>query len=213
MSAWHSITGRRKVPAAACRQWRPRAEAGQRRQLRGCEVQPPMQPAATTPATHNLPRAGEQPAPPTREMIAILDFGSQYSHLIARRVRECRVFCELLPASTTLDELRRLGAKGVILSGGPDSVYDPGARRVDQAILENDLPILGICYGMQLLANQLGGRVEPHGGRREYGPAEIFLAPELRERTGDGEQPATLFSGLVDSTGDGYRVWMSHGDS
>src|SRR5215472_15958450 len=132
-----------------------------------------MQPAATTPsmtpAAHDLPRADEHPAPPTREMIAILDYGSQYSRLIARRVRECRVYCELLPADTTLDELRRLGAKGVILSGGPDSVYDPGARRVDQVILQSELPVLGICYGMQLLANQLGGSVEPHTGRREYG--------------------------------------------
>src|SRR5690348_7039724 len=107
-----------------------------------------MQPAATVPATpdaHDLPRAHEQPAPPAREMVAILDYGSQYSRLIARRVRECRVYCELLPADTTLDELRRLDAKGVILSGGPDSVYDPGARRVDQAILESDLPVLGVC--------------------------------------------------------------------
>jgi GMP synthase (glutamine-hydrolysing) len=116
---------------------------------------------------------------PAREMIAILDYGSQYSRLIARRVRECRVYCELLPATTTLDELRRLGTRGVILSGGPDSVYDAGARHVDQAILESDLPVLGICYGMQLLAYQLGGRVEPHTGRREYGPSEIWLDPTL----------------------------------
>ncbi|MGH2515426.1 MAG: glutamine-hydrolyzing GMP synthase, partial [Ktedonobacterales bacterium] len=167
-----------------------------------------MQPAATTPAARNLLRADAQPAPPTREMVAILDYGSQYSRLIARRVRECRVYCELLPADTTLEELRRLGAKGVILSGGPDSVYDPGARRVDQAILESELPVLGICYGMQLLANQLGGRVEPHTGRREYGPAAISVLP--------GEDGATsgagaLFAG-VEADGD-MRVWMSHGDS
>ncbi len=118
-----------------------------------------------------------------REMIAILDYGSQYSRLIARRVRECRVYCELLPAATTLADLERLettGAgrvKGVILSGGPDSVYDLGARQVDQAILESDLPVLGICYGMQLFAHQMGGHVEPHTGRREYGPAEIWLEP------------------------------------
>src|SRR5690348_6086306 len=110
---------------------------------------------------------------PAREMIAILDYGSQYSRLIARRVRECHVYCELLPASTTLDDLQRLGAKGVILSGGPDSVYDDGARQLDQAILDSDLPVLGICYGMHLLAHQLGGHVEPHTGRREYGPARI----------------------------------------
>ena len=151
-----------------------------------------------------------------REMIAILDYGSQYSRLIARRVRECRVYCELLPADTSLAELRRLGAKGVILSGGPDSVYDEGARRVDQAILESELPVLGICYGMQLLANQLGGRVEPQSGRREYGPAEIRVVTD----TGTGADAATdtarrdgLFAGLGIAEGAGIPVWMSHGDS
>jgi len=138
-------------------------------------------------------------------MIAILDYGSQYSRLIARRVRECRVYCELLPAGTTLAELRRLGARGVILSGGPDSVYDEGARHVDQAILESGLPVLGICYGMQLLAHQLGGRVEPHTGRREYGPAEITPDPA-------GAADA-LFAGVHPPEGAGLPVWMSHGDS
>src|SRR5579864_2728886 len=106
-----------------------------------------------------------RPARDPRDLIAILDFGSQYSRLIARRVRECRVYCELLPASTTLAQLRALGARGVILSGGPDSVYDAGARHLDPAIWESDLPVLGICYGMQLMAYQLGGRVEAHHGR------------------------------------------------
>src|SRR5579871_549391 len=144
---------------------------------------------------------------PAREMIAILDYGSQYSRLIARRVRECHVFCELLPATTTLDDLRRLGARGVILSGGPDSVYDPNARHVEQAILESELPVLGICYGMQLLAYQLGGQVEPHTGRREYGPAEIHLTDEAR-----GEASA-LFAGIEANGESGLAVWMSHGDS
>ncbi len=170
-----------------------------------------MHSTAPAPVNEELPRAGEQPEPSTREMVAILDYGSQYSFLIARRVRECHVYCELLPASTTLDELRQLGAKGVILSGGPDSVYDDGARRVEQAILESDLPVLGICYGMQLLANQLGGRVEPHTGRREYGPAEIRLLPEA---SAEAERaPATLFAGLEQPTDAGLNVWMSHGDS
>src|SRR5260221_11147904 len=108
------------------------------------------------------PKAPTTQTPPQREMIAILDYGSQYSRLIARRVRECRVYCELLPATTTLDELRRLGAdglKGVILSGGPDSVYDEGARHVEQAILERGLPALGTCYAMPPLAPPLGGPV------------------------------------------------------
>ena len=154
----------------------------------------------------------ERPSP-AREMVAILDYGSQYSRLIARRVRECHIYCELLPASVTLDELRRLGARGVILSGGPDSVYDEGARAVQQAILESDLPVLGICYGMHLLAHQLGGHVEPHKGRREYGPAEITLAPDAASADEADQAPRTFFAGVEDATGAGIPVWMSHGDS
>ena len=147
---------------------------------------------------------------PTREMIAILDFGSQYSRLIARRVRECRVYCELLPATTILSDLQRLGAKGVILSGGPDSVYDENARQVDQNILGSGLPVLGICYGMQLLAHQLGGKVEPHTGRREYGPAEIHLLPQ---ESGAPPDVGALFTGVLTDEQASIPVWMSHGDS
>jgi GMP synthase (glutamine-hydrolysing) len=143
--------------------------------------------------------------PTERETIAILDFGSQYSRLIARRVRECRVYCELLPASTTLAELRRLNVRGVILSGGPNSVYDPGAPLCDQAILESGLPVLGICYGMQLLAYQLGGEVAPATGQREYGAAELDLLPSP-----DGHP---LFRALGLAEGARLRAWMSHGDS
>ncbi|HEY7339633.1 MAG TPA: glutamine-hydrolyzing GMP synthase [Ktedonobacterales bacterium] len=145
-----------------------------------------------------------------REMIAILDFGSQYSRLIARRVRECRVYCELLPASSTLADLQRLGAKGVILSGGPDSVYDENARHVDQDILSSGLPVLGICYGMQLLAHQLGGSVEPHSGRREYGPAEIHLLPQESDAP---QNVGALFTGVLTDEQTSIPVWMSHGDS
>ncbi|MGO8947567.1 MAG: glutamine-hydrolyzing GMP synthase [Ktedonobacterales bacterium] len=141
------------------------------------------------------------------EMIAIVDYGSQYSRLIARRVRECHVFCELFPANTTLATLRKVGARGIILSGGPDSVYDANARHIDQAIIESDLPILGICYGMHLLAHQLGGHVEPASERREYGPAKIHLTGE-----GAGEHLASLFADLHADDG-GLEVWMSHGDS
>ncbi len=188
-------------------------------------------------AEHN-PKAPTTQMPQQRGMIAILDYGSQYSRLIARRVRECRVYCELLSATTTLDELRQLGARGVILSGGPDSVYDESARHVDQAILESGLPVLGICYGMQLLAHQLGGRVEPHTGRREYGPAEIWLdlrsesAPESEPESAQADfvaarhsersvatslashaAPDALFAGIQAPDGTGLPVWMSHGDS
>ncbi|MDE3231384.1 MAG: glutamine-hydrolyzing GMP synthase [Chloroflexota bacterium] len=171
-------------------------------------------------ATPQTTQPGPAPTPavrpaPTREMVAILDYGSQYSRLIARRVRECHVYCELLPATTTLDELRRLNARGVILSGGPDSVYDEGARAVQQEILESDLPVLGICYGMHLLAHQMGGRVEAHTGRREYGPAEIHLTPpaETSEASVGDRAPEALFAGVEDATGAGIPVWMSHGDS
>jgi GMP synthase (glutamine-hydrolysing) len=169
---------------------------------------------ATPPTTEpSLPPSAPEQAPPARELVAILDYGSQYSRLIARRVRECHIYCELLPASTTLAELRSRGARGVILSGGPDSVYDAGARAVDQAILESDLPVLGICYGMHLLAHQLGGHVEPHKGRREYGPAEIALVAPA-DAAGEADRaPQTFFAGVEDATGAGIPVWMSHGDS
>lgn len=165
--------------------------------------------------TDSVRASGEADQPtPTRDMVAILDYGSQYSRLIARRVRECHIYCELVPATTTLAELRRMGARGVILSGGPDSVYDAGARAVEQAILESDLPVLGICYGMHLLAHQMGGHVEPHVGRREYGPAEISLVeePGAEERAAD-RAPQAFFAGVEDATGAGIPVWMSHGDS
>ena len=165
-------------------------------------------PEATETTTETISSQGDQPTSASpRAMVAILDYGSQYSRLIARRVRECHVYCELLPASATLDDLRRLNTHGVILSGGPDSVYDEGARRVDQAILDSDLPVLGICYGMQLLANQMGGHVEPHTGRREYGPAAIHLTSEV------GGEPEALFNGVTPTTAAGIPVWMSHGDS
>jgi GMP synthase (glutamine-hydrolysing) len=158
------------------------------------------------------PASAAPPAAP-RAMVAILDYGSQYSRLIARRVRECHVYCELLPASITLQELHNLGARAVILSGGPDSVYDPGARHLDPAVLESDLPVLGVCYGMQLFAHQMGGRVEPHTGRREYGPAEIHLTMEAPTVGTSGDHnPAALFAG-VEAGGGGISVWMSHGDS
>src|SRR6266487_736544 len=116
-----------------------------------------------------------------RQAIIVLDFGSQYSRLITRRVRECHVYSELVPATTTLAELQRnphLDIKGFILSGGPASVYDEHAPTCDPAILRSGLPVLGICYGMQLLAQQLGGRVAHTSERREYGPATIEVTEE-----------------------------------
>ncbi len=98
--------------------------------------------------------------PPTQEEVVVLDFGGQYSQLIARRVRECGVFSELLPHHVGLDEVRRRRPKGVILSGGPASVYEEGAPALRRELLELGVPVLGICYGMQLIARELDGRVE-----------------------------------------------------
>ncbi len=134
-------------------------------------------------------------------MIAIFDFGAQYSRLIARRVRECHVYCEIVPTSTTLADLRARGCQGVILSGGPSSVYDDGAPTCDPVIFTSGLPVLGICYGMQLMAKELGGHVTLATGQREFGPATITL----------GDAGGAIFAGIDASAP--TQVWMSHGDS
>ncbi len=128
--------------------------------------------------------------------IAILDFGSQYTQVIARRVRECHVYSEILPYTATAAEIKRSGAQGIIFSGGPASVYAKGAPRADRAIYKLGLPILGICYGMQLLARDLGGAVEA-SGEREYGPGRLTVTRKNR-----------LFAGLPKT----LEVWNSHGD-
>jgi GMP synthase (glutamine-hydrolysing) len=129
--------------------------------------------------------------------VAVLDFGSQFAQLIARRVRELHVYSELLPHDTPLAELERRGVRAVILSGGPNSVYDEGAPKADPSIWSGRLPVLGICYGAQLMALELGGSVASTA-KREYGPATVMIT------TGDG-----LFDGLARE----QPVWMSHGDS
>ncbi|HEY83074.1 MAG TPA: glutamine-hydrolyzing GMP synthase [Dehalococcoidia bacterium] len=148
--------------------------------------------------------SGEQPAVTAeavsgaeREAVVVIDFGSQYSMLIARRVRECQVYCELLPHDAPWEKIADLNPRGFILSGGPSSVYEPGAPLAPAYIYESHLPILGICYGMQVITKQLGGLVAP-GAKREYGHAILHLS--------DPDSP--LFAGLPPST----PVWMSHGD-
>ncbi len=134
-----------------------------------------------------------------REKILILDFGSQYTQLIARRVRECHVYCELHPFDMSLDEIKAFGAQGIILSGGPKSVYEEGAPAMTEELLELGIPILGICYGMQLICRHFGGEVVP-AGKREYGHAELAAKGT----------PGPLFEGFfVDGKS---SVWMSHGD-
>jgi len=124
--------------------------------------------------------AGEQPAPSEeatpktkREAIIVIDFGSQYSLLIARRIRECQVYCELVPHDITWEKVAPLNPKGFILSGGPASVYDPEAPLAPAFIFESHLPVLGICYGMQAITKQLGGQVTP-GTKHEYGHAVLY---------------------------------------
>ena len=132
-----------------------------------------------------------------RESVLVIDFGSQYSRLIARRVREANVYCELIQHTADWDEVVHLNPKGVILSGGPASVYDLGAPLAPSWVFDKGLPVLGICYGMQAVVHQLGGKVEP-SSKREYGHAM------LEQR--DAKHP--VFKGLSSS----FAVWMSHGD-
>ncbi len=145
---------------------------------------------------------GEQPTAAKetigeREAIVVIDFGSQYSLLITRRIRECQVYCELVPYDTPWEKIAPLKPKGFILSGGPASVYQPGAPLAPAYIYESHLPVLGICYGMQVITKQLGGQVIP-GAKQEYGHAILHLS--------DVDSP--LFAGLDSSP----AVWMSHGD-
>lgn len=130
-------------------------------------------------------------------MIVVLDFGGQYAQLIARRVREARVFSELLPYDTPLEEIRRRNPEGIILSGGPSSVYEEGAPRVDPGLFDLEVPVLGICYGMQLMALMLGGEVGAVQ-IREYGRSELRVREQGR-----------LFAGTPDE----QTVWTSHGDA
>ncbi len=135
------------------------------------------------------------------DKIAVLDFGSQYTQLIARRIRELGVYSEILPCTVPLDEILKGGYKGVVLSGGPSSVYEEGAPLPAPALFEAGLPVLGICYGMQAMAYLLGGDVEP-AERREYGAATLRV-----EATG------RLLSGVQPDPEGQLQVWMSHGDT
>ena len=132
-----------------------------------------------------------------RQMIAILDFGSQYSELIARRIRETQVYSEVLSYRTTAEQLSQLNLQGIILSGGPSSVYDARAPLCDPGIWELGVPVLGVCYGMQLMVQQLGGEVE-RAIRGEYGKASLTI-----------DDPTDLLTNVENDA----TMWMSHGDS
>jgi GMP synthase (glutamine-hydrolysing) len=162
------------------------------------EVEAYLETALKAPTAQRAPdegRGGDPAATPGP--VVVLDFGSQFAQLIARRVRELDVYSELLPHDTPFAELERRGARAIILSGGPNSVYDDGAPKADPAIWSGRLPILGICYGAQLMALELGGDVLP-AAKREYGPANVTITAET-----------PLFGGLDRD----QPVWMSHGDS
>ena len=130
------------------------------------------------------------------ETVLILDFGGQYTQLIARRVRELGVYSEIVPFNITIEELRAKDPRGIILSGGPSSVYEENAPHPDPGVIQMGVPVLGICYGVQLMAHFLGGEVKP-SNRREYGHADIEVKSESQLLAG---LPSTL------------KVWMSHGD-
>jgi GMP synthase (glutamine-hydrolysing) len=130
-------------------------------------------------------------------MILIIDFGSQYNQLIARRVREHHVYCQIEPPSISIDAIKKLNPEGIILSGGPASIYSKGSPRVDRGIFSLDIPVLGICYGLQYMVDSLGGKVIG-SKKREYGFAELLV-----------QKQKGIFSGVGKKT----QCWMSHGDS
>src|ERR1700756_2643741 len=134
--------------------------------------------------------------PPKHSKILILDFGSQYTQVIARRIRELQVYSEIVRFDISAAEVTQLKPNGIILSGGPASVYDQGAPHLDPKVFSLGIPVLGICYGMQLMAHHLGGQVE-YGARREYGPGMLHV---------------TDHSQLFDGIGEQLDIWSSHGD-
>jgi GMP synthase (glutamine-hydrolysing) len=140
----------------------------------------------------------ETTAPRPHDLVLVLDFGSQYTQLIARRIREMKVYSEIHPFSLPLEKIRAMKPAGIILSGGPSSVYDPDAPKIDPALFDIGVPVLGICYGLQCMAHTLGGKVAK-AQSREYGPADVHV-----------RAATPLFNGFTVS--DDIKVWMSHGD-
>ena len=151
------------------------------------QVHPPVETLPKVPRKKSL----------NRQIVIILDFGSQYSELIARRIRETQVYSEVLSYRTTVEQLKQLNPSGIILSGGPNSVYDQGAPQCDPGIWDLGVPVMGVCYGMQLMVKQLGGKVE-RAQRAEYGKASLIV-----------DNPNITLQNIKN----GSTMWMSHGDS
>ncbi|HLR85165.1 MAG TPA: glutamine-hydrolyzing GMP synthase, partial [Nocardioidaceae bacterium] len=133
---------------------------------------------------------------PQHDLVLVVDFGAQYAQLIARRVREARVYSEVVPHTMPVAEMLAREPKAIILSGGPESVYEADAPRLDAALFDHDVPVFGICYGFMAMAAALGGTVA-NTGQREYGRTDVTVT-----------EPGTLLSGVPES----LRTWMSHGD-
>ena len=131
-----------------------------------------------------------------KELVLVMDFGGQYSQLIARRIRECGVYCEIIPYNTPVDAIRAKQPQGIVFSGGPSSVYSEGAPQCSPEVFELNTPILGICYGMQLTTRVLGGEVS-RAASREYGNTRLYVDKN---------------DGLFAEVGAETAVWMSHGD-
>lgn len=131
-----------------------------------------------------------------KEIVLVMDFGGQYSQLIARRIRECGVYCEIIPYNTHVEQILEYRPKGIVFSGGPSSVYTDNAPKCDKKVFELGIPVLGICYGMQLTAYSLGGKVA-HAQSREYGNTHLYI-----------DKNSDIFSEISTET----QVWMSHGD-
>jgi GMP synthase (glutamine-hydrolysing) len=153
--------------------------------------------AAPAIESNAVPAARSRSVPAATEEIVVLDYGGQYSQLIARRVRDCGVFSELLPHHVGLEEVAKRKPRGIILSGGPASVYEPGAPHLERGLLELGVPVLGICYGMQLLVHELGGRVE-QAEVGEFGRSELSVS-----------EPGVLLAGMPRE----QTCWMSHRDT
>jgi GMP synthase (glutamine-hydrolysing) len=130
-------------------------------------------------------------------MIIVIDFGSQFNQLIARRVRENNVYCQVEPSNISVDKIKALNPKGIILSGGPSSIYEENSPSMDRSLFDLGIPILGICYGMHYMVHTLGGKIKK-AAKREYG----FASLDIKEHT-------PLFKDMDT----GFQCWMSHGDS